>query len=612
MTRYVMENEKEHLMEVPALETAPVADAAEAHEADPFEAEGEIQEADYSTFTKKDFVGLINELTKNPDWKLADRTLREVKPLFDELRHRDREAALHRFLESGSKKEDFEYRVPDLDSSFDAACKLLRDRILQQQRALEAQKHENLNARQEVLERLRALVDGEDSVHNFNVFKEIQKAWKSIGPVAPGQTKTLWASYTALVDRFYDQRSIFFELKELDRKKNLEAKIGLCVRAEKLAEHAVLKEAVRELNELHHDFKHVGPVPLDEKEALWSRFKAASDRVYARRDAHEEEVQKRLAANAAAKAKLLSELLPLAGFQSDRIKEWNQKTQQVLALQKMWESTGPAPRANTRELNKQFWQAFKAFFQTKRTFFKKLDQEREQNLTLKKSLVEAARGLQDSADWQATSNALKELQRKWKEIGPVPEKFRESLFAEFKAACDHFFDQRRHVVDQETHAQLDNLAQKEALCQQLETAAQAGAVHLDELTDLQHRFQATGFVPREAMSALRDRYQKAVDAYVTMLPLDAHEKATLRLKTQVAGLLSDPQGDKKIFQKEQTLRKRLQKAEQDLATLRNNLEFFGRSKNADKLREEFNVKIEEAAGEVKQLKEQLKVLKSMA
>lgn len=606
-----MENENEQSVETTAFETPPVALAADVHETDPMEVEEEIRQVDYAAFAKADFVKLVNELTKGTDLKQADRVLREVKPLFDELRQKDREAALQKFLATGSKKEDFEYRVPDLDSAFDAAYKLLRDRITQHQRSLEEQKQENLRLKEELLEKLRALVDGEDTEHNFGAFKEIQKSWKAIGPVAPSQTKTLWANYTALVDRFYDQRSIYFELKELDRRKNLEAKYELCARAEKLIDQPVLKEAVRELNELHNEFKHIGPVPQEEKDQLWNRFKAASDQVYARRDAYVQELQKSFALNAEAKTQVLAELLPYAGFQTDRIKEWNQKTQEVLALQKKWESIGVIPRAKARELNKQFWHAFKSFFHTKRTFFKQLDQERERNLALKKELVEAAKQLQESADWNATSNTLKELQRKWKEIGPVPEKFRDSIFNEFKAACDHFFNQRRSVHDQETQTQLENLKLKESICHQLEQSGAGGGCTLQELQTLQAQYQTIGFVPRENVNALRDRYAKAVDAYIAKLPMGDTDRAQVQWESELAGLKNDPQGDKKLYQKEQGLRKKLQKAENDLATLKNNLEFFGRSKNADKLKEEFAGKIQEAADEVKRLKDQLKVLKSL-
>jgi hypothetical protein len=606
-----MENEKEQTVEVTALDPALVPPGSESPEVDAIELDEEIREADYHEFGKKEFVKLLNDLTKAVDWKQTDRVLREVKPLFDELRHKDREEAFQKFLASGSKKEDFEYRVPDLDSSFDAAYKLLRDRITQHQRSLEEQKHENLRLKEELLEKLRALVDSEDSEHSFTAFKEIQKTWKSIGSVAPSQTKTLWANYMALVDRFYDQRSIYFELKDLDRKKNLEAKVELCVRAEKLAEQSSINDAVRELNDLHNEFKHVGPVPLEEKDQLWNRFKAASDQVYTKRDAYVQELQRSFAVNAEAKASLLNELLPYASFQTDRIKEWNQKTLEVLEFQKKWSAIGVVSRAKARELNKQFWHAFKTFFHNKRAFFKKLDQEREQNLQLKKDLVAAAKQLQESSDWNATSNTLKELQRKWKEVGPVPEKFRESIFVEFKTACDHFFDQRRNVHDQEAQAQQENLVQKEAICQQLEEAVKAGDLQMDKLNALQEQFHQLGFVPRDAMGPLRDRYQKAVDAYVAQLPVDNSEKTKMMLQSQMANLRHDPQGDKKIYQKEQTLRKRLQKAENDLATLKNNLEFFGRSKNADKLREEFNGKIQEATEEVKQLKDQLKLLKSL-
>src|SRR5690606_29752494 len=365
--------------------------------------------------------------------------------------------------EGGGAEEDFEYKDDELDIAFDAHVRLIRDRRTKQLREEEDRKAENLRIKQELLEKLRELVDSQDMNKQFERFKELQKEWKAVGPVPGPHAKTIWANYHALVDRFYDNQSIYFELKELDRKKNLEAKLELCARAEKLAEVEIIKDAIRELNELHHEFKHIGPVPKDDKEAVWQRFKAASDAVYARRDAYLQNLQQELQVNLGNKASLSDAVQEFVNFQSDRIKEWNQKTKEILEIQKQWEVIGGLPRAKAKEVNKKFWSAFKTFFNNKNAFFKKLDEERENNLQLKNELVKRAHELKESNEWDRTSNELKNIQMKWKEIGPVPEKFREKVFKEFKEACDYFFEQKRMQHGKMEDEQAENLRQKEEI-----------------------------------------------------------------------------------------------------------------------------------------------------
>ena len=251
----------------------------------------ESKPIDYSNFDKKDFVGLLKEAAANNNFKRADELIREIKPLFDDIRQRERTEALIRFKENGGINEDFEYKGDEWDHAFDIYLKSIRENRQRHFREIEEQKNTNLQAKTNLLERLRQLVDGEDTEHSLRHFKEIQKEWKAVGPVPQNQVKTLWANYNALVDRFYDQRSIYFELKELDRKKNLEIKQELCHRAEKLLEVEKISEAVKELNELHHEFRHIGPVPIDEKEAVWQKFKVALDAVYSKRDAIVVQVQ---------------------------------------------------------------------------------------------------------------------------------------------------------------------------------------------------------------------------------------------------------------------------------------------------------------------------------
>src|SRR5690606_2598932 len=252
------------------------------------------KQEDYSGYTKKQFVDLVKELSRSDDIARADRILRDIKPLFDDIREKERNAAKQRFIETGGAEEDFEYKDDELDIAFDAHVRLIRDRRAKQLREEEDRKAENLRIKQELLEKLRELVDSQDMNNQFERFKELQKEWKAVGPVPGPHAKTIWANYHALVDRFYDNQSIYFELKELDRKKNLESKQELCARAERLAEIEIIKDAIRELNELHQEFKHIGPVTMEEKEAVWQRFKTASDAVYARRDAYLQTLQQEL------------------------------------------------------------------------------------------------------------------------------------------------------------------------------------------------------------------------------------------------------------------------------------------------------------------------------
>lgn len=566
---------------------------------------------DYSSYTKEQFVKLVKELSHEDDHSLADRVVREVKPLFDEIRNKERTAALQRFIDGGGVEADFDYKDDEADVAFEAHVKLIKDRKTKFIREEEDKKTDNLKAKQDLLEKLRELVDGQDSDNQFEIFKELQKEWKAIGPVPGAHAKTIWANYHALVDRFYDNQSIYFELKELDRKKNLESKLELCARAERLGEVEIIKDAIRDLNELHHEFKHIGPVPIEDKDNIWQRFKAASDAVYARRDAYLQTLQQELNVNLERKLSIADQVQEFTGFQSDRIKEWNQKTKEILDLQKKWEEVGGLPRAKAREVNKKFWSAFKHFFSNKNAFFKKLDEEREQNLQLKNELVARAVELKESTDWESASNALKALQAKWKEIGPVPEKFREKVFQDFKEACDYFFEHRRNQHGKLEEEQTGNLEAKIVVCEELEKHSREGTGTIEMLKDIQHKFNEIGFVPRKDLAAVRTRYNEAVERFVSSLSnVSQEEKGRILLEGQIDGLRSDPNADKKLFQKELAIRKKITKVENDIAVWRNNLEFFGRSQNAEKYKEEFNEKIQSASDHLDQLKQQLRILRT--
>ena len=332
---------------------------------------------------KSELVIYIELLVKEDSPLLADKVARELKPCYDKVHQEERKSALEKFEAEGNDPDHFAYKFDELDNRFDGAFKLIRDRKSQHIKSLERSKESNLAEKVNLLETLRALVDEEETTSSIQAVKKIQEQWRALGPVPGQHVKTLWANYHALMDRYYDQRSIYFELKELDRRKNLEAKLELCVKAEKLEAEKNLKQAINDLNELHEEFKHIGPVPKDEQQSLWDRFKQASDKIYIRRKEFIKHLKEDLKVNLGKKAELADEVQQYLKFNSDRITEWNKNTKAILDLQKKWEAIGGLPREHAKEVNRKFWGAFKGFFHNKSAFFKKLEGERVVNLEKK-------------------------------------------------------------------------------------------------------------------------------------------------------------------------------------------------------------------------------------
>jgi hypothetical protein len=570
--------------------------------------ETEVAEVDYASFDKADFAKLLKDLSQDGNVQNADRVSRQVRSFIDEIREKEKQEALSRFLENGGKQEDFEMRADDHDLMIDGSYKVIRDKKTRLNRDQEEQRQSNLAKKEVILVRLREVVEREDAAGSFQDFKKLQDEWRTVGAVPVAYVKPLWASYHALVDRFFDNRNIYFELLELDRRKNLETKIELCAKAEKLLQLDSLNDALREINELHNEWRHIGPVPKDEKDAVWSRFKAASDFIYQRRDIHVRELSGKLKQNLKEKQELIARLEPLVVLESKMIRDWNSRSQEILEIQKLWTGIGPVERSKTKDINKKFWQLFKGFFNRKGQFFKAMDAERQSNLEKKRALVARAIELKEQENFEQTAEQIKQLQKDWKEIGPVPEKFRVKIYDEFRAACDHFFNRRREIHEQNDKAQEENLKIKLDICEQL--SALKGADAVDQFKSLVAQFGAAGHVPRNKMNQVRARFDEAIATFTASIPETDGLRDRLVLEVNLAGMKGDPDSGKRIYQQEQQLRKKIQQTENDLAVLKNNLEFFARSKNADQVRADFQVKIDQAAAEVARLKSQLKVLRA--
>ncbi|MCH6200585.1 DUF349 domain-containing protein [Aquiflexum sp. LQ15W] len=579
----------------------------ESAEHDP---EEEISESvDYSNFTKSQLLSALKQLLETGKYLKIDSQVNEIKSHFEEIFHKEKESALEEFTNNGGTADDFEYRASEDDRSLFATFNEFREKKIEFLKEQEKNKEKNLIAKNAILDRLRELVDGEETTHSINTIKHIQDDWKKIGPVPAAQNKNLWASFNALMDRFYDNRSIYFELKELDRKKNLEQKLEICEKAESLVGMQDLKEAIRILNDLHEEFKHMGPVPREEQETLWNRFKAASDGVYSRRKEFYDGQKESLKENLQKKEALIKKLDAEADYKGTKIKDWNSKTKEILAFQKEWEVIGPVPRENGKEINKQFWGLFKHFFQNKNHFFKELDEIRQKNKSKAEELIAKAESLKENTDWQQTANQMISLQQEWKQIGPTPEKVRDELYQRFKVACDAFFENRRNSNKQVNKEFEINLQAKEELISKIKEEGRGSSLSESSLEGYIAKFNSLGFVPRKNMKEILNKFNEAVDEYVKNLGFAGGEKDDFLFRLNLNKLQSDPNSNRVLNKKEHGIRKQITDLENNVTLWKNNIEFFAASKTADKLKNQFDEKIQKAESEIEKLKKKLTILK---
>ena len=578
----------------------------ESHE----EEEEHEEELDFDHASKDEVIAKIREIKNEDNIRLVDRVLKAVKPRFDELYEISKNEALQKFVSEGNEAEAFEYHGDEIDKEFFALYGQLRTKRNKHFKDLESQKETNLKKKEQLLEDLRVIVDGEESSGSINAVRELQDEWKKTGPVPGAQNKTLWANYNALLDRYYDNRSIYFELKDLDRKKNLKLKEELCEKAEALDELEDMKTAIIQLNEFHDEYKHIGPVPKEDQEPLWQRFKAASDAIYAKRKDYFEGLKVEFEANLVKKQELITRVSEFSQFNSDRITEWNDKTKELLEVQKQWEAIGGVPRDKAKETNRAFWNSFKAFFSNKNQFFKELESKREENLTKKKELIAKAEELKDNEDWNSTADKLKHLQAQWKDIGPVPEKVRNETYKAFKAACDHFFNKRRDQNKEQFKAYEENLQLKLQVCDQLEAAGTGDSVNLDDLYDLIDNYTAVGFVPKNAIKKIRNRFDEVKEKILSNEAIDEGDRADLRNHISMGRLKNTPGGAQKLNRKEHSIRRKISSLENDISTWNTNMEFFANSATADKLKADMQKQIDKAEAELADLKSQLAIISS--
>jgi len=564
-----------------------------------------VPETDYTTLSLTDLRQKLLAELKSASRKNA-REIYEMHRQYDTKLAEERTDAIQRFEAENGTTDDFAYNAGPEHQALEQAFQQFRENRNREQRQDEEQRDKNGQRKKELLEQLRILVESPETKSSSDKIKAIQAEWKAIGAVPTGDSQQLWNSYHALLDIFYNNRSIFFELKELDRRKNLQLKIQLCERAEALANLPSINNALQELRHLHEEWKHLGPVPNDQRDAIWERFIQASEKIHARKKELIAEQKAKEGENLAKKEALLARMDAFQNFKTDRINDWRDKTEEIQKLKEEWDAIGLVPKDRADEVNKHFWSSYKSFFNHKNGFFKSLDELKIQNLRLKTELCEQAESLKESTDWDETKEKLIQLQKQWKTIGRVPDKFSDKLWNRFRAACNEFFDRKQNQV-QAREAEINKAANaKTAYFEQIASRitqlnTEPGTIEeLDTFRSTWDNFGTRGNAKQD------ERFYDLLQKYADSIPtLNNEERDSLILNLQITRIKQSPDASQRMQQKEQHIRKDIGQLENDIRTLKTNIEFFGRSKNAEKLREEYQARINEAEHKIQLLQRQL-------
>lgn len=470
---------------------------------------------------------------------------------------------------------------------------------------VEKQREENLEKKNSLIEQLKSLLEKKEDMKNtFPAFRDIQAKWREIGPVAQAKAKGLYETYQHYVEMFYDYVNLNKEFRDLDFKKNLEAKTALCEKAEALAESENAVEAFRELQKLHEEWKELGPVSKEYREEIWDRFRAATSVVNKKHQAYFESMKGSQQENLEAKTKLCEKIEAMLSAESRDSSQWNAMTKEIEAIQKEWKTIGYAAKKDNQKIYERFRSACDKFFTLKREYYADFKDQMQENMDRKIALCEEAEALKTNEDWKSASEKFIELQKRWKEIGPVSRKKSEQIWKRFRGACDEFFENRDKHASEQNNQYAANLAAKKAIIEEVKafTPSENREENFTALKEFQTRWNAIGFVPFKEKSKIQNEFKKALDAQFDALrAAGAAERSGRRRFNDTFS-----KAERKVLSERDKLVQAFKTKEQEIATWSNNIGFFSKSKNAEQILADMNRQIEQAKQELAELEAKIK------
>lgn len=557
--------------------------------------------------SQQEVIARLKELAASDD--IAEKSeLDALKHAFYKIYKNDISAARLEFIEKGGAAEDFLPAPNVLEEDFKAAMNLIKQKRAERQALIERQKEENVQKKQEILERIKALsATPEEANQAYKEFKELQTQWQEIKLIPAEKSNELWKTYQLYVEQYYDQLKLNHEFREYDFKKNLEIKTRLCEAAEKLNEEKDIIAAFQQLQNLHQEYKEIGPVAKELREDIWNRFKTASTVINKRHQQHFEDIKAKEEENLAKKTALCEKIENIDTSIIQTALEWEAKTKEIIEAQQEWRSIGFAPQKMNVKIFERFRLSCDKFFTDKATFFKNLKEGLAANLDKKTALCEQAEALKDSTDWKVATEKFMQLQKEWKAIGSVSKKYSETLWQRFNTACDYFFEQKSKNTASQRNEEKENLQKKENVIERLKTLLESEEYNSDTVKELMQEWNSIGFVPFKEKDRVYKAYHDIVDHLFKSLNSNAARRRLDSFKNNLKN--STKEGAQGLERELERLMRIYESKRNEIKTYENNLGFLtSNSKKGNSLVNEMNKKMEKLKDELQLLGEKISVL----
>lgn len=571
----------------------------------------ELPPVDYSGFSRRELVETLALIVENrPPAEIVEDVNRIKEFFYKKTKAEFNEKRLN-FAKEGGNIEEFRPEPDELENRIKNILETYRSRRSDFNRIQESEKQENLRKKLEIIEHIKDLVNREEAINKtFQEFRNLQNEWHSTGIVPQSAVKDLWENYHHSVEIFYDYIKINRELRDLDLKKNLELKISLCEKAEELLLEPNAVNAFKQLQDFHNQWREIGPVPHENKNEVWERFREATTKVNKRHHEFFEKQKDDQKRNLDAKTALCEKVEEIAAGEILTFADFKEKSDAILECQKLWKTIGFAPKKHNNKIYQRFRTACDTFFEKKRSFFAENKETQVRNLQLKTELCLKAEALQESNDWKDTSEMLIRLQKEWKEIGPVPKKYSEKIWKRFRKACDTFFSRKSEFFAGRDTSYEDNLKAKLGILDELESFDPGEDLRagFEKLKDIQKRWTEIGYVPFNRKEEIARRYKELLNRQFDKLKLDDEDKNMLRYRSKVDSAKSNPRAARKVRGEREKFYSKIKQLESDIVLWENNIGFFAKSANADSMIREVEEKIAEARRNIKLLEEKVKLI----
>ena len=558
--------------------------------------------------TKQEVLERVKEIARSAEAPNKEE-LDHLKTTFYKIHLAERDAQTKEYLEKGGDPEKFVLLPDDTEEAFKAEMQIIKEKRAKIFLEQEEEKQENLAKKLEIIEKIKAMATSpEEANQSYNDFKALQQEWKDIKAVPADKANELWRNYQLYVEQFYDLLKLNSEAREYDFKKNLEAKTALCEAAEKLDEEEDVISAFHQLQDLHQQYREIGPVAKELREQIWSRFKAASTVINKKHQQYFEEIRAKEEKNLEQKTALCEKL---EAIDLDAIKtaaQWETTTKEVIAMQQEWREIGFAPQKMNVKIFERFRTINDVFFSKKAEFFKELKSQYSDNLEKKQELVKKAQQLADSTDWKKTGDKIIALQKEWKTVGVVPRKQGELLWKDFLEACNKFFEARNKANAGTRNTEHSNLAKKREVVAKLKELLENPVENVQQaLQKLTEEYNSIGHVPFKEKDNIYKEYHAVLDKIYKDLHISNAKRRLDNFKNNLKNVAE--KGSDALDNERGRLLRRYDQLRSDITTYENNLGFLNAaSKKGNSLVEEMNRKVQKLKDDLELVKKKIKAI----